>query len=160
MKYSKDSWQLFHEMFKDGEDIVVVDEYDHFYWGKIRLHKTNPDLGFYLKRTNGKEKCFRWLDIRFMAQDGFPIRKLKGADGSESILDEKPALISTVTESYFTRTVFSDPFMIDDCYFDHFNPGKSGMEHYLQDEEECLALYAKDGACAQLYNFESIYYFN
>lgn len=172
MKYTKNAWVLFNEMFKNGEDIVVIDEFDILYWGKIQVDKADPDLGFHLKRINGKMKFLYWKEIRFMGQDGFPVRELSGADGSDTIELEKPveakirkAVAPTPQDihHYHTRTrvrymAFGDPFLIEDCEVKLFNPGNYGMHHYLRDEEECLALTAKDGAVAQLYNLPEIYY--
>jgi len=171
-QYTKNAWDLFHSMFKDNEDIVVIDEYDNVYWGKILVEKTDPDMGFHLKRINGKTKFFYWHDIRYMGQDGFPLRKLKGADGSASIEKEKSVENEIRTQVVTLQTekprrkrrrspfvsVFGDPFMVENCTAELFNPGNYGMKHYLEDEEECLVLTADNGAVAQLYNLPYIYH--
>jgi len=175
-KYTKNAWDLFHSMFKDGEDIIIIDEWDRVFWGKILVHTKDPDLGFYLQRTHKKKRFFEWDQIRYMGQDGFPLRKLKGADGSDTIELEKsvekeirkqisklqlrpPEII--VREPFLVKiksSVFGDPFMIENCSAELFNPGNYGMQHYLEDEEECLVLKADNGAVAQLYNLPYIYH--
>jgi len=173
--YTKDAWDLFHEMFKEGEDVIIIDEYDKIFWGKISLDKEHPDYSFDLLRINKGKKSFFWHRIRYMGQDGFPLKKLKGADGSSSIELEKsveadlrdqikklqkrpPEIIVRKPFSVRTRMVFGDPFMVEDCTVKLFNPGNYGLKHYLEDEEECLVLKADNGAVAQLYNLPSIYH--
>jgi len=83
MKVSKtDAWSLYHAMFKDGDEVIVVSEYDELSWGKI-LRVTDEHL--VLVRPGRHEQKINWDDIRFMAHDGFPAHRLFGADGSQLI---------------------------------------------------------------------------
>ncbi len=162
LKYTRDAWLLFHRMFKNDEDIVVIDDYDRVYWGKILVEKIDPDCGFHLKRINGKGKFFYWHEIRYMGQDGFPLRKLKGADGSDLIENEpsvEKELRKQINESKpGFLAIFGDPFMVENCSVELFNSGKYGMQYHLKDEEECLVLKADNGSVAQLYNLPYIYH--
>ena len=77
-----DAWDLYHSMFKEGDEVVIVtEEEDHFEWGKIKTEKD----GCRLTRPGQKSKYFDWDNIRFLAHDGFPVKKLMGADGSKTI---------------------------------------------------------------------------
>lgn len=76
------AWELYHAMFKDGEDIVLIDEDDVVWQGRIvRV----DDSTITIKTPIGKEKAYKWLSVRFMSHDGFPVKKLFGADGSRLI---------------------------------------------------------------------------
>ncbi len=57
-----------------------------------------------------------------------------------------------------TRTVFGDPFMIDEVATVLVNPGRTIYEPvgYELDYEECLAMCSGDGACALLWDTPSI----
>lgn len=77
-----DAWSLYHAMFKNGEEVVLVLENDEFTWGKIV--KTTADY-LTLKSLTDKEEKIHWDDVRFMAHDGFPVRQIFGADGSHLI---------------------------------------------------------------------------
>lgn len=83
MKAKKtDAWSLYHTMFKNGDEVVLVLEDDEFTWGKIvRAEKEK----IVLKSLTDKEEKIHWDDVRFMAHDGFPVKQLFGADGSHLI---------------------------------------------------------------------------
>lgn len=78
---SKDAWELYDSCFSDGQNVVIVTDFDTFEWGTLR---TLP-LGCWLARRERKDLFFWWDDIRFMAHDGFPVERLMGADGSKLI---------------------------------------------------------------------------
>ncbi len=92
MDVTPDAWRLFYHTFKEDEEVVVVCDNDEFLWG--RLHSIKADgcvvrrytgaRGYYDK-WNYEDYFVPWDEIRFMAHDGFPVRKLMGADGSKSI---------------------------------------------------------------------------
>ncbi len=80
------AWDLFRKTFKEGEEIFVVGEYDEIYWGKLKNAKGGIKAKtFFLIQLNGTEKELDWSNMRFFSHDGFPVRKLKGADGNTSI---------------------------------------------------------------------------
>lgn len=182
---SESPWLLFLKMFKYDEEIVVIDHDDVLFWGRLR--EINYEEGFNLLRPNGKKHTLYWEDIRFVGQDGFPLVKLKGADGSPSIekLDtsdiqsiirtkqqlkrpakteeqiRREAKIKACTHTHTTiykRKVFGDPWMIEDFNAELVNCGNSGMFHYFNDTEELLLLEHSNGAKGQLFDIPSIYY--
>ena len=78
---SKNAWELYNSCFSDGQNVVIVTDFDAFEWGTLRTTST----GCWLARRGRKDRFFRWEDIRFMAHDGFPVERLMGADGSKLI---------------------------------------------------------------------------
>lgn len=153
-------WKLFLTMFQYDQEIVVIDIEDNLYWGRLR--EINYDHGFNLLRPNGKKTLMHWEDVRFVGQDGFPLIKLTGADGSPSIekLDSKPVqeIIRTHQTLYRTRYVVGDPWLIEDTTAQLVNAGNYGDYHYENDTEELLLLEHKNGAKAQLFNIPHIYH--
>lgn len=88
MKKQVDAWTLWDSMFKENDNIVLITDDDEFKWGKIK----SADSDFlHLRTPVGRIEVIKWDDIRFVAHDGFPVKKLLGADGSQLIekLDTK-----------------------------------------------------------------------
>jgi hypothetical protein len=84
------TWQeLFTRDFKDGDDVIVVTEDDKFDWGMLRIGEKSIKLVHGADRK-GKEMGheYSYFQLTFMCHQGFPIRKLTGADGSQSVLKE------------------------------------------------------------------------
>jgi len=82
MKKQIDAWTLWDSMFKEGDNIILITDDDEFKWGKIK-RATEGSLD--LKTGQRPVEVIDWDDIRFMAHDGFPVKKLMGADGSQLI---------------------------------------------------------------------------
>lgn len=78
----KSAWDLFNSAFKLGDEVLLIDDEDKVYWGK--LSSFNDDFCV-LRRPNGRDTEFKWEYLMFMSHDGFPCKKLLGADGSKSI---------------------------------------------------------------------------
>jgi hypothetical protein len=76
-------WKLFWEFFKEGDEVVVIDDNDVFHVGKL---KECDDYGFSLGHPGKRDERLKWIRTRFISHDGFPAERLLGADGSESIL--------------------------------------------------------------------------
>lgn len=72
-------WELYRAAFKEGDEVVIISSFDEYYWGKL---ETRGDAGCTLHRPGRKSLDLPWDEIAFMSHDGFPIRKLRGADGS------------------------------------------------------------------------------
>jgi len=85
-----DCWDLFLRDFHEGDEVVFICGEDEFYWGRLIFPKSlvERDNGFILRDVHGRERAFLWDDVAFMAHDGFPVKQLKGADGSPSVFDE------------------------------------------------------------------------
>lgn len=106
MKDNKiNAWDLFEKTFKENDEIFVISEYDEIYWGKFKYGANGIESDhFFLTQLDGSIKTLFWLGIRFISHDGFPIQKLKGADGSISIetvdtKDIQKAIVSLATQS-------------------------------------------------------------
>lgn len=85
-------WELFNAMFREGEVVIMLDDDDEFCWGRLVL-PTDPaerERGCYLQRPGQRPKFCVWSDTRFMCHDGFPVRQLMGADGSQTIAERFP----------------------------------------------------------------------
>lgn len=157
-----DAWELYNEMFKDGNKVVIVTEDDELVWGELQTEKD----GCFIHRPNLKGRLCRgkkyyWHQIRFMSNDGFPCSQLLGADGSKSIEYEDPAdklIREAFDREYEPRvtTVFGDPFIIEDVSAKLYNPG---ILDYDGDQEEVLVMTAKDGARGCLWDLSTIFYF-
>lgn len=80
-KFGPDAWELWRSMFKDGDEVVAILDTDAIVYGKIKAKPLTAEF----KRMGQKPVVVDWDDIRFIAHDGFPVRKLLGADGSELI---------------------------------------------------------------------------
>ena len=180
-----DAWRLFWNTFTQGEHVVIVTDEDEFFWGG--LGKVTGE-GLMLEAQGlfgGKlinKRVFLWDEIRFMAHDGFPVRRLMGADGSKSIERIGTgkthnlilALLRTpsppveyggvddwIDESPSGTAVFGDPFIIEDVSMKLLNPGNTGSE-YWEDHpyEEVIVCKSKDGAAGLLYDLSTIYHFD
>ena len=154
------AWELFDRTFSEGDAVIVVTEDDEWGWGT--LHDIG-ESGAQLYR--GSKHChIYWADMRFMCHDGFPIRKLRGADGSASIekMPSQRSLIKTVLESKkygLTELVFSDPFYIEGIVRSIlYNEGNDGPEYFPTDYEEVLELVAPDGATAHLWSLNTVWH--
>lgn len=79
------AWDLFNRCFKTNEKVFVIDDKDNIYWGRLGLQDSDT---FTLTRSGGICVELHWWDMRWMSHDGFPVRKLYGADGSQSIESE------------------------------------------------------------------------
>lgn len=168
------NWIVFLKMFQIGEQVVIIDEDDVLWWGKIT--DMNYEVGLTLTRPCGIVREIFWEDMKFIAQDGFPIQKLKGADGSSSILKE-PSMEEFIRHeekkkkekdienskkhqhSYHVTTTYisGDPWVIKADESVLINSGNFGDIYYENDIEECLLLTNKNGAKAQLYNLPMIF---
>lgn len=146
-----DAWELYKQTFKDGDEIVLIEDDGGAYYGTII--NTN-DYGVKVKLISGETCRFDFDVIRFMGQAGFPVRKLLGADGSSSIdkahrkgtsMALRRALAKETRVSLFDYTTrreagseseklrpprprrsfgYSDPFVVENVYAELHNPGK------------------------------------
>jgi len=174
-------WELFESCFKEGDEVVVIDEDDRFHWGKAAFN----EQGFALYRP-GKATAFLWDQVRFMAHDGFPVRKILGADGSTSIElldteDTQEAIREVLTEEFSGKRIsarLGDPFDVEDVVAKLFHAGNSGPNYWNRfynsvlgryfsedhreaawEREEVILLESRDGAKAELWDIPTIYLF-
>lgn len=166
-----DTWSIFHECFKVGDDVVLIDDEDRVFCGKLKSFDAG---GCHIRRPGWKvmTEVHFWKDIEFMSHDGFPVRKLLGADGSESILswhkeDIRGKIIKILDGSRLHRVeplkririARGDPFLIEGVTGRLFNVGNHGPQWWDSYFEECLCLTAPDGAKALLYDLKNVYHF-
>ena len=161
----KDGWELWHERFKLGDEVIVITEEDKMFAGKI----TWDEEGCTLRMPLGKLKHFFWEELVLVCNDGFPVKKLKGADGSASVIKEptvksvhnKKTYLPNVSAATFSNrrrrtTGFRDPFLIEDVYMNLINPGLEYDPYSVY--EECLTLDAPNGAKGMLWDLDQIFY--
>ena len=171
----KNLWALFHENFKLGEDILIITDDDQLYCGAF---KGCDNYGIFLSHPRAKDKKYQWDQIRFISHSGFPVKKLRGADGSNLIemnhIMKKYSHHNDPTREILehilswvrhdgpkskvrgpVRAIFGDPFEFEAVKVELFNP-----DNYDHDElyEEVLSLTAKDRAHAELYDLGTIYH--
>lgn len=157
-----DQWDLFHSQFKDGEDVVIILDDDTARQGKL----TAIEQGALIQPPGAKvPTLYHWNRIQFISHDGFPVRKLLGADGSETIakldttnteLAIREALLDGPLKK--AQAVFRDPWFFEDCSFQLVNAGRREWIHTQRCVGETLLLQSKDGAQAQLYDLAGIYW--
>jgi hypothetical protein len=186
---AKGAWAILYEAFKGGDEVIFIDDTDHLYYGKlILLAGDERDVYFGLKQLSGKIDKYAWSEVRFMSHDGFPVRKLTGADGSNLIekIDTKDIQTAlrevtnyilcsrcgdkiheskAITQRYkkycedcAMNLVFSDPFLVEGVNITIFNAGNCGLSWYGDHFEETTFLKAKDGSIGLLWEIPSIYY--
>lgn len=160
----KSNWDLFFECFKVGDDVIVVLDNDKFYWGKILLHEgEEKNISFSLCNTVASRiKRLNWEDVTFISHDGFPVKKMIGADGSPLIEEIDTEDIQLSLRERLARTfcdiVFADPFLIQNVSGRLYNKGNCGEQFWGKNFEECLVLEAKDGAKGHLFDVPHVYY--
>ena len=153
-------WELFDRTYSEGDMVIVITEDDEWGWGTL---EDVGDQGARLCRGNRHHDIY-WSEIRFMCHDGFPIIKLKGADGSASIekMPNQRAIIRKVLQlkKYgLTEMVFSDPFHIQGIFRSVlYNEGNQDPNFWYTDNEEVLELVAPDGATAHLWALNSVWH--
>ena len=157
-----DQWDLFHSQFRDGEDVVIILDDDTARQGKL----TAIEQGALIQPSSAKvPTLYHWDRIQFISHDGFPVRKLLGADGSKTIakLDTtntevaiREALLDGPLKK--VRAVIHDPWFFEDCSFQLVNAGRREWIHTQRGIGETLLLQSKDGAQAQLYDLAGIYW--
>ncbi len=184
MSENKLGWDLFYSCFTEGDEVVAIDVDDQFFWGKM----VNPTFEGCELHANGRTRKLLWDDVRFMAHDGFPVRKILGADGSATIekldtTDTQAAVRSALSTEFPERprhqVRFGDPFdVVEPVHMELYNPGNSGpsfWRHFWnettrlwhspahviahQQTEEVIVMKANDGARAQLWDMTTVYVF-
>lgn len=108
-KLDRDAWDLFNRCFKRGEEVFVITDEDRVYWG--RLGAVTEDE-FVLSRPGGVVTSLKWWDIRWMSHDGFPVRRLLGADGSPS-LEREPSVADAIRTAHAATFGVDGPFRGD-----------------------------------------------
>ena len=150
-----DAWTLWKERFKVGDWVILIDDLDKMWRGKITgWTPTHCTLV-----SPNRSRDFAWDEMRFACHDGFPVRKLLGADGHPSIEDEEHLAATIRAEwrdgGFASQGVFGDPFLIEDVTASVVNPGNFD---YNSDYEEVLLLESDDGAKGMLWDFQTVFF--
>lgn len=74
MENKKSSWDLFNDMFKVGDEVIIITDDDRYEWGVLQAIL---DDGAVIKRPEKKAIYWEWEKVCFMCHDGFPVRKLQ-----------------------------------------------------------------------------------
>jgi hypothetical protein len=92
----KNAWELFEEQFKEGDAVIVILDDDRYDWGTLDW----DSVKIILRDPMGRRRAhtYRWEHVVIMCHDGFPVRKLLGADGSRSVMLEKTEFPERVRE--------------------------------------------------------------
>lgn len=152
--------ELFNRNFKPGDDVIFIDGDDTIGWGKL---VRASQVGFVIQRNARRQRFVDWDNIRFMSHDGFPVRQLFSADGSQTIQQASSvaqALRKSLEDEFhgFSQLVFADPFMIENVSAELHHAGNDGPEYYCEDGEECLEMIAVDGARGMLWHLPSVHH--
>ncbi len=68
--------------FSDGQEVVMEDDQGDFHFGRLK----NFDWGIQLFRIGGKKMVeFKWKEIVFIAQSGFPVQGIMGMSYDEAV---------------------------------------------------------------------------
>ena len=162
------SWDLFHQCFKIGDDVIIITEYDVYHWGKLTHF---DDGGCKIKCMTKKEEPFDWDDVIFMSHDGFPCKKMLTSAAGDTLVNELQARkkqnilrqILTMVRYKSRRTdeitlsednsinakalMIGDPFeLIGDMGLQLFNPGNFTPYYCIDDTYfETLVMTSSEG---------------
>ncbi len=179
------AWEIYRLCIQDGDTVIAFDDDDRLHFGIVG----SDEEGCWITAPFTLERHrLQWADVTFIGQAGFPIRKLRGADGSLSSMQVehddtvklvRAALGRTYTRrqvdslSYFdadqvlkragitpvVRTlVGGDPLMIEDVRAHLFHPGNDHPYYWSDDGEEILVMEARDGARGLMWNMQSVFH--
>lgn len=210
MNDKKITWQeLFLQDFKNGDNVIIVTDDDRFDWGELRI---DPEKIRLIQGINnrGKENGheYSYYQLTFICHQGFPVKRLTGADGSQSVLKEDMTDIQEAVrdaldevnskkdsqryatiqalenldnfvryilpdsgeniskrveklkpeKTYPTKFGFGDPYIIETAQIKLFNSGNGGAINTFSPFIETLTLVSTDGAKAQLWDLEAIFF--
>lgn len=150
------SFEMFSKMFSIKDDVFLIDDEDNVFGGTLQHYDYSKCEVF----LNGKIKSFFWSNIVFIAHDGFPCKKLLGADGHSSILDE-PSIENIIRkhDGNIRQMVRGDPFLIENVDLSIYNKGNGiNSRWHNTDFEEFAVLTSKNGSRAQMFEFDTIFY--
>ena len=74
------AWEMFRSRFKDGQEVIVENQYGNFYYGKLKCHND------YITITSpgGISKDIHWDNIEFICHEGFPAKRILGMTVEEA----------------------------------------------------------------------------
>lgn len=177
-----DAWELFKSQFKEDDEVIAIMDNGRVVWGKLGFDDDGISLGKGKGIASVKAK---WTDIRFLAHDGFPVKKVM-CPPTDDLLDK---LDTTDTQKFIRNAIdytvcgrcpklikedsndwlcpdcrkkipkramgFGHPFLIEDVSAILINKGNTTDFRFV----ETIVLESRDGAIAHLWDLESIFYF-
>ena len=170
--HKKNAWEIYRVCFEEGDCVVLVTDDDVFDWGRLK----SSDEGLTLSWPGKQTRFYDWEDIRFMAHDGFPVKKIMGKEPEVNLRHFKTKIAAIREKFHFGRLIqelwggctsmhFGDPFEILDVSATLVNPGNclyfASEEEYHQNYlyEEVIMCEAKDGAKGLLWDLPTIHEF-
>lgn len=154
-----DSWQLWNDAFAVGDHLIVIDDQDAVHFGRY-IRADDNDLHL---RSKTWETNIPWDSVRFAAHAGFPVKRDPG-DGRIYARLRKPEQARVIrdvisapilTPRRFMR--FGDPFTAEASQLVLAN--EEIIDPFDEEEvdcEECVLMYADDGARALLWDLASV----
>jgi hypothetical protein len=166
--------EIYRFAFPDGTNVVVVDDEDGFHWGTLKtlLHE--------IVLTQGKaETRLPWDSVRFMAQDDFDLRDVRGPFPTEPeimariAVDIRKGLVEMSrqiqkapapraprqpyrTPARAQGTIrFGDPFELEGAFTLH-NAGNDGPEHWGEESAETIVI-EQPGRIALLWDLGTVF---
>ncbi len=160
-----DAWELYRLLFQEGEQVMALDEDDRLYIGPLR---TQMD-GVWLHEPGAVGDSFLpWERMVFMAECGFPARKLTGADGSATVAAlntarhvqklRRPSPRSDSDPYQYRGLGIFDPWLIENVTTKLVNPGNNAWADFYAERDECLVMRAPDGAVGCLWDIEQVFH--
>ncbi len=160
MNKKVDAWTLFKKTYKQNDYVLVITDDDNVYFGRMKYY----DEGLSLTETMGRKQFLYWDAIRFICHDGFPVEKLKGADGSDTIellesVSTEKLIMDSLENLDIGTLVFSDPFLIENVTSKYVQTFYPGDKVWQPETEELLLMQSNDGAVGMLYELNQIYHY-
>ena len=163
---------LYNQIFKEGDDVMVITDEDEIDFGKLQ---TDYDLRKIVLHRAGRRhpKVYDYSQIVFMANDGFPLRKVASEGFTEEMLSKmalgyelrealkvKPTKEIVRISHYHPpvpwrgRVTYGDPFEVtDDVAMVLMNVGISDPSGAF---EETLFMRSSDGASGLFWWLDSV----
>lgn len=77
------AWELYRACFKEGDEVILMDDDDTFYWGKLETHETFCRL----HRSHKRPTDVNWNKVVFMSHDGFPVKRIRESSAAAKALE-------------------------------------------------------------------------
>jgi len=148
------AWELWYSMFKNGDDVVLEDDQGEFHFGRVFTY----DWGIKLFRPSGIPVVeFKWKQITFIAQGGFPVQEIMGMKEEEAynLCDKLPtevirAKIVELCEKQQEKRKANRPF------FDSYIPKSAAETDEAETGDRTPRSYRATGGCGCPFVFEDV----
>jgi len=168
---NEDAWSIYRRMFKEGEEVIVINDSSMFFYGKLKTNSNSVSLSRMYKHPIR----IPFDEIAFMSHDGFPV--------SEYLIDLEPKVKDTKDVTKAMRLLFDNsdnnidfksknqpsvsasfgcPWTISNVKAILHNSGNSVEKHpkfYDGDYQEVLEMLSNNGAQGLLWDLEAVFDF-